>query len=133
MKKLDERINAALAWIDAELKKCLLATKGPWKAEGYDVKQPNGGRCIAYFGPHHTPPSEYPKSCKTEDERNGAFIASARAGYPAMLQGMKVAINTFIVISQSPFLRETDSGDIAQMDADVALGSLLGLIESCQK
>ena len=44
-------------------------TPEDWKAYGYEVRQP-GGRMIADFGPHHTEPSEYPLSCRLEDEAN---------------------------------------------------------------
>ena len=59
-----------------------LFTSGPWKADGYFVRQAgsNGTRMIAdgcYTGPHHTPPDEYPKSCKLVDEANARLIASA--------------------------------------------------------
>lgn len=44
-------------------------TSEDWKAYGYEVRQP-GGRMIAEFGPQHTPPGEYPDSCRLEDEAN---------------------------------------------------------------
>lgn len=50
-------------------------TPTPWIAKGYEVRQdagPYGGRVIADFGPHHTPPSEYPAQCRREDEANAA-------------------------------------------------------------
>ena len=55
---------------------------GPWKAEGYFVRQAGqtGTRMIAdvcYTGPHHTPPDEYPKSCALVDEANARLIAAA--------------------------------------------------------
>jgi hypothetical protein len=49
-------------------------TPGPWEADGYDVRQ-RGGRYIGYFGPHHTPAHEYPKSCRLEDEANARLCA----------------------------------------------------------
>jgi hypothetical protein len=54
-------------------------TPGPWKADGYDVRQSSkvGSRMIAYTGPHHTPDSEYPKACRMADEVNARLIASA--------------------------------------------------------
>ena len=57
-------------------------TSGPWKAEGYFVRQAGqaGTRMIAdvcYTGPHHTPPDEYPKSCALVDEANARLIAAS--------------------------------------------------------
>jgi hypothetical protein len=57
-------------------------TPGPWKAEGYHVRQSGqrGTRMIAdvcYTGPRHTPPDEYPKSCRIADEANARLIAAA--------------------------------------------------------
>jgi len=49
-------------------------TQGLWKATGYDIRIPSG-RFIAYTGPHHTGESEYPESCRIEDEANAARIA----------------------------------------------------------
>ena len=51
---------------------------GPWTADGYDVRQTSvGSRHIAYTGPHHTTPDEYPKSCRMVDEANARLIAAA--------------------------------------------------------
>ena len=57
-------------------------TPGPWKADGYHVRQNGmlGTRSIvdiAYTGPHHTPPDEYPKSCRLQDEANARLIAES--------------------------------------------------------
>jgi len=35
------------------------------------------GRHIAYFGPNHTPLSEYPPACSLQDHANGRLSASA--------------------------------------------------------
>ncbi len=51
-------------------------TPDAWIADGYDVRQ-RGGRIIAYCGPHHTPPNEYPASCRLQDEENARWIAAA--------------------------------------------------------
>ena len=64
-------------------------TPGPWKADGYHVRQSGqrGTRMIAdvcYTGPHHTPPDEYPKSCRLADEANARLIAAA----PDMLEAL---------------------------------------------
>jgi hypothetical protein len=64
-------------------------TPGPWKADGYHVRQSGqrGTRMIAdvcYTGPHHTPPNEYPKSCRIKDEANARLIAAA----PDMLEAL---------------------------------------------
>jgi hypothetical protein len=65
-------------------------TPGPWKADGYYVRQSGqrGTRMIAdvcYTGPHHTPPDEYPKSCRLADESNARLIAAA----PEMLESLE--------------------------------------------
>ena len=65
-------------------------TPGPWKSDGYHVRQSGqrGTRMIAdvcYTGPHHTPPDEYPKSCKLADEANARLIAAA----PEMLEALE--------------------------------------------
>lgn len=56
-------------------------TQGPWKADGYSIRQSSTGTRhvaeIAYTGPHHTPPEEYPKSCRLQDEANARLIAAA--------------------------------------------------------
>ena len=68
-------------------------TLGPWKADGYNVRQSGklGTRMIAdvcYTGPHHTPPNEYPKSCKIVDEANARLIAAS----PDLLDACKEAL-----------------------------------------
>jgi hypothetical protein len=65
-------------------------TPGPWKADGYHVRQSGqrGTRSIAdvcYTGPHHTPPDEYPKSCRIVDEANARMIAAA----PEMVEALE--------------------------------------------
>jgi len=67
-------------------------TPGPWKADGYMVRQDgsSGSRMIAdicYTGPHHTPESEYPRSCRIVDEANARLIAAA----PEMLEALEAA------------------------------------------
>ena len=57
------------------------ATPGPWVIRDCNVYQKQG-RHIFDFGPHHTPISEYPKSCLIQDEANAAFIAKARTMSP---------------------------------------------------
>ena len=56
-------------------------TPGPWKADGYSIRQASTGTRhvaeIAYTGPHHTPPEEYPKGCRLQDEANARLIAAA--------------------------------------------------------
>jgi len=84
--------NEHLTIIESHLKNLLALaekrTQGKWICDGYNVKQPHG-RQIADVGPHHTPPSEYPRSCKVQDEANGAFIAAcagnAEAGWKSTL------------------------------------------------
>ena len=64
-------------------------TQGPWKADGYSIRQASTGTRhvaeIAYTGPHHTPPEEYPKSCRLQDEANARLIAAA----PDMLDALE--------------------------------------------
>lgn len=64
-------------------------TPGPWEANGYHIRQRvTGTRSIAevaYTGPHHTPPHEYPKSCRLVDEANARLIAAA----PDLLEALK--------------------------------------------
>jgi hypothetical protein len=72
---------------------CASFTPGPWKADGYHVRQSGqrGTRMIAdvcYTGPHHTPPDEYPKSCRLADEANARLIAAA----PMMLEALRGVI-----------------------------------------
>ncbi len=63
------------------------------------------------------------------DERNADFAAAAREGYPAALDCMEAGINGLALISQSPFLNATESGEIAQGDADAALIKILDRVE----
>jgi hypothetical protein len=64
-------------------------TPGPWEANGYHIRQRiTGTRSIAevaYTGPHHTPPNEYPKSCRLVDEANARLIAAA----PDLLEALE--------------------------------------------
>jgi len=71
-------------------------TPGPWAADGYHVRQDglDGTRMIAdvcYTGPHHTPPDEYPKSCRIVDEANARLIAAA----PDMLEALLFLMEQF--------------------------------------
>jgi len=59
-------------------------TPGPWIERGYNVRVRNG-RYIAYTGPSHTPPSEYPKQCAEEDKANARLIAAA----PELLEALQ--------------------------------------------
>jgi hypothetical protein len=84
-------------------------TAGPWKADGYYVRQSGqrGTRMIAdvcYTGPHHTPPEEYPKSCRIADEANARLIAAA----PEMLEALEAADECLAMIE--------DVGHGAMMD-----------------
>ena len=76
---------------------CASFTPGPWKADGYHVRQSGqrGTRMIAdvcYTGPHHTPPDEYPKSCRLADESNARLIAAA----PELLEAMMAIDERYI-------------------------------------
>jgi len=75
-------------------------TPGPWNADGYHVRQngQGGTRMIAdvcYTGPHHTPPDEYPKSCRIADEANARLIAAA----PELLEALRECLS---IIGKDP-------------------------------
>ena len=68
-------------------------TPGPWTADGYHVRQSgiNGTRMIAdvcYTGRHHTPPNEYPISCRLMDESNAQLMAAA----PELLEALEMLL-----------------------------------------
>ena len=68
-------------------------TPGPWTVDGYYVRQSgiSGTRMIAdvcYTGPHHTPPAEYPKSCRFADEANSRLIAAS----PELLEALEMLL-----------------------------------------
>ncbi len=66
-------------------------TPGPWKADGYLIRQDLknvGGRMIADAGPHHTPPNEYPISCRLMDESNAQLMAAA----PELLEALEMLL-----------------------------------------
>ena len=71
-------------------------TQGPWKADGYSIRQASTGTRhvaeIAYTGPHHTPPNEYPKSCRLQDEANARLIAAAPSLLDALIR-LRAAFN----------------------------------------
>lgn len=89
---LQDRTTSALAWIDAQLAICNAATKGPWHIQKYTNYHGfsvwGSGCCIAERW--------YNDAVAEKDAKelagDAAFIAAARVGYPAMLEGMKVAI-----------------------------------------
>jgi hypothetical protein len=49
-------------------------SRGPVEVRDNDIYIA-GGRHVAYVGPHHTPESEYPKSCQNVDRANAARLA----------------------------------------------------------
>jgi hypothetical protein len=69
-------------------------TPGPWEANGYHIRQRvTGTRSIsevAYTGPHHTAPHEYPKSCRLVDEANARLIAAA----PDLLEALEAIMDS---------------------------------------
>ena len=92
---LTERTTAALAWIDGQLAICNAATDGPWETD-LASKHPaifnDGGDFLA-----------------TDVWPNDAtFIATARTGYPAMMAGMKVAIEGMAVFRRMGMVTESD-------------------------
>lgn len=70
----------------------------PWKADGYHIRQ-NGSRGtrsiadICYTGPHHTPPDEYPLSCKLMDAANAEFIVRACNNHDALVIALRDILN----------------------------------------
>ena len=94
-------------------------TPGPWEADGYHVRQRvTGLRSIAevaYTGPHHTPPHEYPKSCRLVDEANARLIAAA----PDLLEALAKVW---------PFLQEDDGHGANSMDYQEAINAVRAAI-----
>lgn len=104
---IQERAALVLAEIAAALAVAEKQTRGPWVRDGYDIKQ-RGGREVAYVGPHHTAPRDYPLYCKTEDERNGDGIAAARTLMPASLLCLKTAIEGLLEAKEWNEQRDED-------------------------
>lgn len=54
-------------------------SRGDWteSEDGYTIRIGTDGRIVAYTGPHHTPPEQYPESCRREDLANGRLIRDA--------------------------------------------------------
>ena len=69
-------------------------TPGPWEANGYHIRQRITGTRriaeVAYAGPHHTPPHEYPKSCRLVDEANARLISAA----PDLLEALEAIMGS---------------------------------------
>lgn len=95
-----ERLSAIKAKCRANLAIAEKRTQGTWCADGYDVRQGAGGRMIAYAGPHHTPASEYPLSCKLADERNAAFIATCAGAAEAGWKSTIAAIDQLLTMKR---------------------------------
>ena len=98
MKTLTERTASALAWIDSQLAICNAATKCPWN-DGWEIigvtcdwqeKIPDSHAVVATSVGF----SEGAAVAITSRTEDNAFIAAARTGYPAMLEAMKLAIET---------------------------------------
>jgi hypothetical protein len=62
---------------------------------------------VCYTGPHHTPPDEYPKSCRIVDEANARLIAAA----PELLEALEAQESAELWIAEndqeSPFFEAT--------------------------
>ena len=112
---LTERTTAALAWLDVQLAICNAATEGPWhKDSARGVMALNGG------------PICYPIGTPEVEEKDATFIAAARTGYPAMLEGMKVATKAL-----SAFLGGL-TPVVERNYAELELDSILTKIEQLQ-
>ena len=112
---LTERTNAALAWIDKELALCNAATDGPWKVKQIGEHSLTNLRVVSPIGVaisseevtvgiaeilvHRTREEMKASKASEEEQANAAFIAAARNGYPAILDGMKVAIESLQLIA----------------------------------
>ena len=115
---ITERTTAALGWLDAQLAICDAATKGPWGAS-YD--NDTGEDDDYYYEWQVAGPAQLHGDNAVSD---AAFIAAARTGYPAILEGMKAAIKGL-----QQFAASFDDIPNAAMSA---LNSLLTTIESLQ-
>ena len=105
---LTERTTAALEWIDAQLAICEAENEGPWKSDrGYVI----GNKEIIVAS-----------NCWPKD---ATFIAAARTGYPAMLEGMNVAIAGILNIQKASLV--AGNNDLSQR---MALDSILTTIEN---
>lgn len=75
---------------------------------------------VCYTGPHHTPPDEYPLSCKMVDEANARLIAAA----PQLLEALQM------LMPQAPSRGECDEYDRAMWDnAAYVIQKALGEVE----
>ena len=83
MKTITERTTAALAWIDSQLAICNAATAGQWAVDS--------ARGVMAVGLGWSPIC-YPFGSVETEYNDAAFIAAARTGYPAMLEGMKESL-----------------------------------------
>ena len=61
-----------------------------WTSNGNNVRVGTNGRHVAYTGPHHTPPHEYPAGLAKEDESHAQFIANGPAIYRAALAVLQI-------------------------------------------
>lgn len=111
MKPITERTTAALAWIDSELVKCDGATKWPWNNSNCDLFT------NSYPAQHilHVDSSNYNMAT---NRANSRFIASARTGYPAMLEVARDTLES---------LRHKNNHT-----ADSTIMRILTIIEQCQ-
>ena len=130
MNQLTERTTAALAWLDSQLAICNAAPDGPWETspnDDYLFGEETKGH-IAIVKPESGFPypwylARIPFSAPSQNSI-ATFIAAARTGYPAMLEGMKTAIKGL-----QQFAASFDDIPNAAMSA---LNSLLTTIESLQ-
>lgn len=131
MKTLTERTTAALAWIDSQLVICNAATDGPWI---HDTSRGTIGDVItADFdaiaqAQQRIDAAGHGNKRQTEmRNKNAAFIATARTGYPAVLDGMTFAIRCLQLMA----IREPDDSK-AKIAAHFTLSEILTKIESLQ-
>jgi len=122
---LQSDLTAYLAWIDAEIAKCDVATAGPWDNEGHAwiyAKVPNGrpnGEGIAIFRGDH-PTNE-------QDTRNAALCASAGTHYRRVLEAQRAALEALVTLlsSAAPHPEVSPSMFVAWAKANDALHAIL--------
>jgi len=118
----ESELAALKAALKQHIEEAEKATPRPWVIRDCNVYQEQG-RHIFDFGPHHTPISEYPKSCLIQDEANAAFIARARTLSPIACRIALAAIRALEEIASE----DKAQGYVADLGADGDLLSILSI------